>query len=78
MIVCGLYYVAWMYGIPKWRGYRIRAEVTKIEDDGVVSHRLVQVPLAEVELWDVEHDESGKLRSRRVVIQGEKGEASDV
>lgn len=73
MIVCGLYYVAWMYVIPKWRGYRIRAEVTKAEDDSVISHRLVKVPLVEVEQWDAEHDESGQLRLRHVTIRDEKG-----
>ncbi|KIE00595.1 high affinity methionine permease, partial [Metarhizium majus ARSEF 297] len=78
MIICGLYYVAWMYVIPKWRGYRVRAEVTHAEDDGVLSHKLVKVPLANIEQWDAEHDESGQLRVRRVTVRDEKSEASDV
>ncbi|KHO01430.1 high affinity methionine permease [Metarhizium album ARSEF 1941] len=40
MAICGLYSVAWMYVIPRWRGYRVRAEVTHTEDDSVLSHKL--------------------------------------
>lgn len=65
MIICGLYYVAWMYLIPKWLGYKIRTEILEIDDNGANTHRLVQVPLAELEKWDAEHDDAGQLRQRR-------------
>ncbi|KAG6321604.1 hypothetical protein E4U44_004816 [Claviceps purpurea] len=64
LLLCGLYYVAWMHVIPRWRKYRIRAEVVKAQDDSVVSHKLIKVPLADVDRWDAEHDEAGQLRAR--------------
>ncbi len=64
MIICGLYYVAWMYVIPKWRGYRIRTEVLEVDDNGANTHRIVKVPLQEIPDWDADHDESGNLRQR--------------
>lgn len=67
-----------MYIIPKWLGYRVRAEVTKAEDNTVVSHRLVKVPLIEVDQWDADHDEAGKLRVRRIAVRDEKSDGSDV
>lgn len=62
MIICGLYYVVWMYVLPQWLGYRIRAEVVSPEDERTVTHRLVKVPTAKVAEWDAEHTESGELR----------------
>jgi hypothetical protein len=67
-----------MYALPKLRGYRIRAEVTKAEDETVLSHRLVKVPLVDVDQWDAEHDESGQLRVRRVQVTHDKTRGSDV
>ena len=66
MIVCGLYYVAWMHLIPKWRGYRIRTEILEVDDNGANTHRLAKVPVAELDRWDADHDEAGQLRRRRV------------
>ncbi|OAA72949.1 high affinity methionine permease [Akanthomyces lecanii RCEF 1005] len=65
MVLCGLYYVAWMYVLPKWLGYRIRAEIVTTEDEKTSTHRLVKVPLADVSQWDADHTESGELRLRR-------------
>ncbi|KAF5680028.1 high affinity methionine permease [Fusarium heterosporum] len=66
MVLCGVYYVLWIYVIPKWRGYAIRPEVVEVDDNGANSHRLVRVPLVEVEKWDSEHDEAGaEQRPRR-------------
>ncbi|KAI8307605.1 High-affinity methionine permease [Colletotrichum sp. SAR11_59] len=66
MIVCGLYYVFWMYLLPKWMGYEIRTEIVEVDNDGANTHRLVKVPKAEVAQWDSEHDEAGNLRRRDV------------
>ncbi|KAG5984949.1 hypothetical protein E4U54_006082 [Claviceps lovelessii] len=74
LLVCGLYYVMWMYLIPKWRKYRIRAEVIKAEDDSVVSHKLIKVPLADVDRWDAEHDEAGQLRARAAAAGAKQSE----
>ncbi|ATY65620.1 high affinity methionine permease [Cordyceps militaris] len=64
MVICGLYYIAWMYVLPKWLGYSVRAEIVTAEDETTATHRLVKVPLAEVAQWDAEHTESGELRRR--------------
>lgn len=66
MITCYLYYVVWIYLIPKWKGYAIRTEVLEVDQNGANTHRLVKVPLAEVDRWDAEHDDAGNLRQRQV------------
>ncbi|SCO04325.1 related to high affinity methionine permease [Fusarium fujikuroi] len=66
MILCGVYYVFWIYIIPKWKGYAIRPEVLEVDTNGANTHRLVRVPLTEIEKWDAEHDEAGNLRQRHV------------
>jgi hypothetical protein len=66
MITCYLYYVVWIYLIPKWKGYAIRTEVLEVDQNGANTHRLVKVPLAEVDRWDSEHDDAGNLRQRHV------------
>ncbi|KAF4414593.1 high affinity methionine permease [Fusarium acutatum] len=66
MILCGVYYVFWIYIIPKWKGYAIRPEVLEVDTNGANTHRLVRVPLVEIENWDAEHDEAGNLRQRHV------------
>lgn len=52
--------------IPKWRGYKMRVETVEIDDNGANSHRLIKVPIADVAVWDAEHDETGQLKQRRV------------
>ncbi|KAH6974456.1 amino acid permease-domain-containing protein [Ilyonectria sp. MPI-CAGE-AT-0026] len=64
IIVCGLYYVFWMYLLPKWRGYEVRTETVSVDDNGANTHRIVKVPKSEVARWDEEHDEAGNLRYR--------------
>ncbi|KAJ6438150.1 high affinity methionine permease [Purpureocillium lavendulum] len=65
MIACAIYYVFWMYVIPKWRKYEIRTEILEVGDDGTNTHRLVKVPLSDLEQWDAVHDESGLPRQAR-------------
>ena len=48
----------WIYVIPKFRGYRIRQEAL-ILDNGAVSHKLVKVPVDELQQWDDTHDAVG-------------------
>lgn len=54
----------WIYIIPKWRGYYIRAEVVREQGGTVASHGLVQVPTQDLLEWDKDHDEAGELRFR--------------
>ncbi|UNI18464.1 hypothetical protein JDV02_004732 [Purpureocillium takamizusanense] len=65
MLLCVVYYILWMYLIPRWRKYEIRTEILEIDNDGANTHRLVKVPVSELEQWDAEHDESGLPRQVR-------------
>ncbi|KAH8738336.1 amino acid permease-domain-containing protein [Ilyonectria robusta] len=67
IIVCGLYYVLWMYLLPKWGKYAIRTELLEVGHEGAKTHRLVRVPETELAQWDEDHDEAGDLRRRNVV-----------
>ncbi|KAJ8110959.1 hypothetical protein OPT61_g6335 [Boeremia exigua] len=58
LIVCGLYYVGWIYVLPKVRGYRIRQGVITL-DSGAKTHKLFKVPVAELAEWDATHDALG-------------------
>ncbi|KAI0396748.1 high-affinity methionine permease [Xylariaceae sp. FL0594] len=64
IVLCGIYYVFWMYLLPKWGGYRLRPEIRTVDDEGANSLRLVRVPVHELDAWDREHDEAGRLRRR--------------
>ncbi|KAK2059581.1 high-affinity methionine permease [Colletotrichum caudatum] len=64
ILLCVLYYVAWMHVFPRWLGYEIRTEIVNVDANGANTHRLVRVPKADVARWDEEHDEAGNLRRR--------------
>jgi amino acid transporter len=59
IIACGIYYVLWIYLIPRARGYRIRQEVLVLEN-GAQSHSLVKVPVERLEEWEASHDSLGR------------------
>ena len=48
-----------MYGLPRLGKYRIRQE-TLVLDDDVLTHRLVRVPVSQLENWDETHDAAGR------------------
>lgn len=58
LIACGVYYVLWVYALPRWRGYRIRHERLVLEG-GEVTHKLIKVPVERLDAWDREHDAQG-------------------
>lgn len=64
LIMCGIYYWAWIHAIPKWRGYRIRQEMLILEN-GARANKLVKVPLSELAQWDREHDATGRKLDAR-------------
>ncbi|OLN87557.1 High-affinity methionine permease 5 [Colletotrichum chlorophyti] len=66
ILICVIYYIFWMYLLPRWLGYEIRTEISQVGDKGANTHRLVRVPKAELAKWDEEHDEAGNLRRRNV------------
>jgi hypothetical protein len=63
LIGCVLYYYVWITILPKLRGYRIRQE-TLVLENGAQSHRLIKVPVAEIEHWDATHDAVGRPLTR--------------
>ena len=76
LVVCGLYYVGWIYVLPKVRGYRIRQGVITL-DSGAKTHKLFKVPVAELAAWDESHDALGNelndtTSSDRDIQLGEK------
>lgn len=69
LVVCGLYYIAWMYVLPRLGKYEVRPEIlVDVDNRGATTHRLVRVPRAEVAEWDANHDEAGNLRQRHVDV----------
>ncbi|CAH0024021.1 unnamed protein product [Clonostachys rhizophaga] len=76
LIVCVVYYYAWMNWIPNWRGYRIRTEILEVDDNGANTHKLVQVPIEELAEWDATHDEAGNLRHRNGARESQSEKSS--
>jgi hypothetical protein len=60
VVLCGIYYVFYIYVLPHWRGYRIRQEIVLL-DGGANTHKLVKVPLDQLEEWDSTHNPLGGL-----------------
>ena len=71
IVLCGIYYVFWIYLLPWLRNYRIRSEVLSL-DGSAATHKLVKVSVKELAAWDSTHDVSGRL----IVDRSEK-EGSD-
>ncbi|KAK7190609.1 hypothetical protein DPSP01_007265 [Paraphaeosphaeria sporulosa] len=59
IVICGLYYITWIYVLPRFGKYRVCQEVIVL-DDGAETHALVKVPLHELAEWDATHDASGR------------------
>jgi hypothetical protein len=59
IVGCGVYYVFWIYVLPKLRKYHVRQVVLAL-DNGEQSHKIVKVPYAEIEQWDATHDAVGR------------------
>jgi hypothetical protein len=60
LVACGLYFALWIYILPHFGKYRIRQELIALDGESARTHRLVKVPLAELEGWDAEHDVLGQ------------------
>ena len=60
LATCGIYYAFWIFILPRFGKYRIRQEVLLLSDESSKAHRLVKVPLDELEAWDREHDALGQ------------------
>ncbi|KAI0165293.1 amino acid transporter [Hypoxylon sp. FL1284] len=81
IVACIIYYIFWMYLLPRWGKYEIRPEILNVDDKGTTTHRLIKVPLTEVGKWDEEHDEAGRLRRRYAAVHSTRssqaGEGDD-
>lgn len=55
-----MYHFVWIHVLPYYRGYRIRSELVVLDDETAKVHRLVKVPLAELQVWDAFHDVLGQ------------------
>ena len=73
IVICAIYYVAWIYLLPWLRHYKIRPE---IEDVGgsAATHRLVKVPKEKLASWDGTHDAAGRVLKVSGEIKGTVGE----
>ena len=60
ILLCAIYYVAWIYILPKLQHYSIRPEILSV-GGSAATHRLVKVPDGEVGVWVSTHDASGRL-----------------
>lgn len=77
IVLCAIYYLAWIYLLPRLQHYRVRPEIVSLDnDDSATTHRLVKVPLDELAAWDSTHDTSGRRR-RRVVGDGDRDVIKD-
>lgn len=67
---CVVYYYIWVWLLPKWRKYELRQTIIHGEN-GITAHRLVKIPLEDIETWDAEHDASGRLRQTTTIEDDE-------
>ncbi|KAK4110176.1 hypothetical protein N656DRAFT_714456 [Canariomyces notabilis] len=72
LIGCAVYYYLYIHVIPRLRGYRFRQGIATFED-GAQSHKLVKVPVAEVEQWDATHDAVGRPLGDNRTVKSEAG-----
>ncbi|GKT66442.1 high-affinity methionine permease [Colletotrichum tofieldiae] len=76
LVGCGIYYWLWIYAVPKLKGYEIRQQVLELAD-GAQSHKLVKVPVTELDEWDATHDQVGRplqqTPSEQVTEEEKKG-----
>lgn len=73
IVLCGIYYVAWLYVLPRLQHYQIRPEILSLADSAA-THRLVKVPTEQLAIWESTHDPSGRL----IVDQSEKEERTEI
>jgi len=55
-----VYYIAWIYVLPRLGKYAVRQEIIILDDFGTNSHALVKVPLDQLAAWDAAHDPTGR------------------
>ncbi|MCJ1384114.1 hypothetical protein MMC17_007230 [Xylographa soralifera] len=66
LLACAVYYVLWIYILPRFGHYQIRQEVVPLPF-GANTHRLVKVKDTEVAAWDRVHDLKGNMISEEAI-----------
>lgn len=77
LLTCAIYYAFWIFILPHFGKYRIRQEVLLLSDETSKAHRLVKVPLSELEAWDTEHDVLGQRIADVRVSGGQSDEDAE-
>ena len=54
-----MYYITWVYVLPKLGEYKLRQEVILLEN-GAQTHSLIKVPITELAAWESTHDATGR------------------
>jgi amino acid transporter len=76
LALCALYYVVWIIVIPRVSGARMRYELVQL-GNGAETHRLVKVPVDQLDRWDREHDATGAKAGAGHSDLFEKSEGSE-
>ncbi|MCJ1432071.1 hypothetical protein MMC27_001427 [Xylographa pallens] len=77
LLACAVYYVLWIYVLPRFGNYQIRQEVVPLPF-GANTHRLVRVKNSEMATWDETHDAKGNLISEEVISHSDSPVISDL
>lgn len=71
-----MYYVFWIYILPRLGKYRIRHELVALDGEATKVNQFVKVLLTGLETWDKEHFASGERNSR--TVNSRNGSESDI
>jgi hypothetical protein len=77
IVLCAIYYAVWIWLLPVWQGYRIRQELVNL-GDGAQTHRLLKVPVAELDAWDASHDAVGHGVSDQGTVNDRSSDEKEV
>ena len=71
-----MYYVFWIYILPRLGKYRIRYELVALDGESTKVNQFAKVPLADLETWDKEHYASGERKTS--AVNSRNGSESDI
>jgi hypothetical protein len=75
-MISAVYYVFWIYILPRLGKYRICHELVALDRESTKVNQFVKVPLADLETWDKEHFASGERKSS--AVNSRNGSESDI
>jgi hypothetical protein len=78
VIISAVYYVFWIYILPRLGKYRIRHELVALDGESNLTkaNQFVKVPFADLETWDKEHYASGERKTS--AVNPRNGSESDI